>query len=95
MLSRAPEQRIDAEHDRVVEGEVHPQHHEVALREVDHAHDAEDEREPDAHEGVDAPHEQTGHDVLRELARDHGEPAACATCTDASGRVATAVGTTV
>jgi hypothetical protein len=57
-------ERVDAQHHRVVVGEVHPQHHEVALREVDHAHDAEDEGETDAHEGIDAPHEETGHDVL-------------------------------
>jgi len=49
------QQGVDAEDDRVVVRQVHPQHHEVALREVDHAHDAEDEGEADAHEGVDAP----------------------------------------
>ena len=74
------QQGVDAEADRVVVRQVHPQHHEVALREVDHAHDPEDEGEADAHEGVDTPHEETGHDVLGELARYHGAPGGRATC---------------
>jgi hypothetical protein len=55
---------------RVEVREVHPQHHEVALREVDNAHDAEDEHQPDAHERVDAADEQSGGDVLEKLGQD-------------------------
>ena len=37
------------------EGQVHPEHQELAVGEVDHPHDAEDQREPDRDQGVDPP----------------------------------------
>jgi hypothetical protein len=63
------EQRVDVIAERQIVGEVHPQHHEVALGEVDDPHDAEDQREADAHERVDAAHEQPRDEVLQELPR--------------------------
>src|SRR2546422_7112715 len=65
------EQGIDARDNRQEVREVHPQHHEVALREVDDAHDPEDQGQADAHERVDAAHEQARHHVLREVADRH------------------------
>jgi hypothetical protein len=40
---------------------VHPEHQELAVREVDDAHDAENQRQPDGNEGVD-PAEQDRRD---------------------------------
>jgi len=37
-----------------VEGRIHPDHQEVALGEIDHAHGAEDDAEPDTHQRVSA-----------------------------------------
>ena len=48
------------------EGDVHADRHELAVREVDDAHDAEDEREPDSDHGVDAAREDAGGDRLDE-----------------------------
>src|SRR5678815_3700165 len=58
--------------DRAEQGEEEerPQHVELAVGEVDHAHDAEDQGEADAHEGVAAPDDEAVDDVLDEL-RDH------------------------
>ena len=44
---------IDVEQLEDEEGDVHPEHQQIAVREVDDAHDAEHERQPDADEGVD------------------------------------------
>jgi len=41
-----------------VEGEIHAEHEEFALREVDHAHDAEDQAQPQAHQAVEAADQQ-------------------------------------
>jgi hypothetical protein len=64
------EQRIDAGQ-RVEVREVHPEHHEVALREVHDAHDTEDQRQADAHQRIHASDEQSGGDVLGELSDGH------------------------
>src|SRR5262249_51497705 len=58
------EERYRHQHDEVgIDGveeerpvcEVHAEHQELAVGEVDDAHDAEDQGEPDRDEGVDAP----------------------------------------
>src|SRR5437879_9333205 len=48
------------------EGEVHAEHEELAVGEVDHAHDAEDQREADGDEGVDAPEQDRRDRELRD-----------------------------
>src|SRR6266542_1530253 len=45
-ITRSAPSRGYARPDRQEVREVHPQHHEVALREVHDAHDAEDQGEP-------------------------------------------------
>src|SRR4029453_7428139 len=45
-----------------------PDHH-VAVREVDHAHDAEDQGQPHRHEAVDASEEQAVQQPLRDEGR--------------------------
>src|SRR6266568_2568309 len=60
------EKRVDPEQREDVVGEVHPHHEQLAVREVDDAHDAEDEGEADADEGVDATHQHPAHDGLKE-----------------------------
>src|SRR2546430_5951984 len=58
--------RVDVEGAEEREGDVHADGHELAVREVDDAHDAEDEREPDPHHGVDAAGEDARGDRLDE-----------------------------
>src|SRR3954466_6100915 len=58
--------RIDAEPGREEVADVHSQHHELALGEIHDLHDAEDERDADAHERIDAPDEQAVDDGLRD-----------------------------
>src|SRR5262249_57513207 len=48
------------------EGEVHAEHQELAVSEVHHAHDAEDQREPDGDERVDAAQQDRRDGELRE-----------------------------
>ena len=50
--------RIDAEPGGAEPGQVHRPHHEVAVGEVHDAHHAEDQREADRHQAVDAAEEQ-------------------------------------
>src|SRR5262249_39486611 len=57
--------------------DVHAEHHEVALGEVDDPHDAEDQREANAHERVHPAHEQPGHHVLDEVTQSHVGLAPC------------------
>ena len=47
------EHRADAERRERVPGEVHAEHQQVALAEIDDAHDAEDDPEADAHQAVE------------------------------------------
>src|SRR5213592_3889292 len=48
------------------EGEVHAEHEKLAVGEVDHAHDAEDQREADGDEGVDDPEQDRRDRELRD-----------------------------
>ena len=57
---------IDREGDERPEGEVHPEHQELAVGEVDDAHDAEDQGEPDRDQGVDPPEQDRRDDELGE-----------------------------
>src|SRR5712691_9288986 len=52
------------------EGEVHAQHEELAVREVDDAHHAEDEGEPHRDERVDPAQEDGGDEELRNYVHD-------------------------
>ena len=63
--------RDDERHDRIdpelggkKEADVHADHHEFALGEIDDLHHAEDQRHADAHERVDSADEQAVHDGL-------------------------------
>src|SRR5262249_62386380 len=56
--------RVEAKEGERPEREIHAQHEELAVREVDHAHDAEDEGEPYRDERVDAAQEDGGDDEL-------------------------------
>ena len=56
--------RIDAELVGEKEGDVHPDHHEFALGEIDDLDHAEDQRDADADERVDAADEQAVDDGL-------------------------------
>jgi hypothetical protein len=47
-----------------VEGRVHAEHQEVALREIDDVHRAEDEPEADAHQRIGAAHQNAGGERL-------------------------------
>src|SRR5437016_2681284 len=49
--------------------QVHPPHHHVAVGEVHHAHDAEDEREPDGHEAEHAAEQHAVEQALRDEGR--------------------------
>ena len=75
----AAERRLHAQEREGVEGDVHAEHHEVALGEVDHPHDAEDHREADAHQAVDRADQGARGERLQEaLEQDlgvaHGAP---------------------
>ena len=45
-------------------GDIHADHHELALGEVHDFHDAKDQRHADAHKRIDTAYEQTVHDGL-------------------------------
>ena len=49
---RGPEQQVYAKEREEVVGRIHAQHHEIALGEVDHAHDAKNKAEADAHQPI-------------------------------------------
>ena len=70
-----PQHSDSAEGSGQVQGDVHSQHQEVALREVDHPHYAEDQAEAKAHQAVDAPHQQPGRQRLQEALGEGREPA--------------------
>ena len=57
----------DAEASHQIISDVHAEHHEVALREIHHAHDAKDDAEADAHQAVGAADEQAGGQRLKEV----------------------------
>ena len=57
-------QRIDPEARREEEADVHADHHEFALGEVDDLHDAEDQRDADAHQRIDSADQQAVNDGL-------------------------------
>ncbi len=56
-----------AEAGHQVVGGVHAEHHEIALGEVHHPHDAEDDAEPDAHQAVDAADRDAGGERLENV----------------------------
>ena len=65
------EDHLQAERAEQVERSVHAEHHEIALREIDDAHDAEYQREADAHQPVDHADQQPGDEGLKDIL-DHG-----------------------
>ena len=72
---RRSERGLHAQRDEEVIGGIHAEHHEVALGEVDHAHDAEDQRQGHAHQAVDRPDLQSRDSGLEEVLhhlRGHG-----------------------
>src|SRR6266851_1979485 len=60
------DERVHAGQLEEEEGDVHAHHHQVPLREVGDAHDAEDEREANAVERIDAPDEDAAEDRLHQ-----------------------------
>ena len=66
------QQRIEPEAGAEPPGGEHPEHEELAVGEVDHLHEAPDDRQPHGDEGVEKPHLQAVDDGLGELG--HGEP---------------------
>ena len=67
------ERELNAERDEDVIGDIHAEHHEVALGEIDHAHDAEDEREADAHQAVDRADESPAASACRKFSTSCAE----------------------
>src|SRR5581483_9156080 len=57
----------DAKPRHQIISDVHAEHHEVAMCEIHHAHDAEDDTEADAHQAVSAADEQPGGEGLEEI----------------------------
>ena len=68
---QACDEEVHAPEAKEREEEEGAQHEELAVGEVDHAHDAEDEGEADPHQGVAAAQDEAVDDVLDELG-DHG-----------------------
>ena len=66
------ENRVRSEQAERVIGDVHTEHHEVALRKIDDAHDAEDQTQPDAHQAIQRAGEQAGSERLQEILRKLG-----------------------
>ena len=62
---------IDAELVGEKEGDIHPDHHEFALGEVDDLDHAEDQRDADADERIDAADEQAVDDGLGQCLPHH------------------------
>ena len=54
------ERGLHAERGQEIERRIHAEHHEIALGEIDHPHDAEDQPEPDAHQAVDRADQEAG-----------------------------------
>ena len=62
---RRSENRVDAERHPGVVADVHPDHQELRLREIDDRHDAEDQRQADGDHRIDAADEQAVDDRLQ------------------------------
>ena len=60
------ERSLHAERGEEIERRVHAEHHEIALGEVDHPHDAEDQPESDAHQAIDRADQKSGGQCLQE-----------------------------
>ena len=60
------EGRLHAEGGEEIERGIHAKHHEIALGEIDDAHHAEDQPEPDAHQAVDRTDQEAGGQRLQE-----------------------------
>ena len=54
------ERGLHAQRGEEIERRIHAEHHEVALGEIDDAHDAEDQPEADAHQAVDRADQKPG-----------------------------------
>src|SRR5262249_22142557 len=63
---RVPKRRLNAERREQIERGVHAEHHEIAMGEIDDAHHAEDQAEPDAHQAIDRADEETAGPCLQE-----------------------------
>ena len=77
-------------HAHEIEGEIHAQHEEIALGEVDHPHHPEDEAEAHAHEPVDAAEEDAGDEGFEKSLGEDSEAAHPLRPADASGAGTTA-----
>jgi len=62
-----------------VEGEIHAEHQEFALGEIDDAHDAEDDPEPDAHQAVDRSQQNACRERLEKNLHEIAERRHCRT----------------
>ena len=58
------ERGLNPERGEKIERRIHAKHHEIAMGEVDDAHDAEDQPEPDAHQAVDGADQKPGGQCL-------------------------------
>jgi hypothetical protein len=61
-----PKKRLYAKRSEQEKRSVHPDHHEIALRKIDDAHDAEDHGKADAHQPLDRADENARHQNLQE-----------------------------
>jgi len=59
-----PQEPQHVEADDEVEGEVHAEHQELALSEIDDAHHAEDDSKADAHQAVNCPDQEASDERL-------------------------------
>ena len=64
------EDRLNAERAEKIKCGVHAEHHEVALREIDDAHDAEYQGQADAHEPVKCADEKPGREGLKYIFKE-------------------------
>ncbi|MGY4458780.1 hypothetical protein ACVWYI_002740 [Bradyrhizobium sp. LB13.1] len=70
------EQRLDPGGGEEIEGDIHAEHHEIAVGEVDDPHDAEDQAEPDTHQAVDGTDQKACGERLKESLHQPGLRAA-------------------
>src|SRR3984893_5811728 len=61
---RRGQQRIEREEREQEERRIHRDHQEFAMGEIDHIHQAEDQREPDRDQAVKQPHQKAGSEAL-------------------------------
>ncbi len=66
----ATQQGLDAECRGQIQSEIHADHQELALGEVDDPHDAEDQTKADAHQRIDAADQQPGDERLQHILDD-------------------------